>query len=120
MRSLIEDNCKRTLQCLLLCKSNEISSLRGRVHQGTLLHAAVGYNKLTMTKMLLRTGIDVNVKNHSGKTALRNASLYGFNSIITHLLSHNANPLIKSDDEFNSLDVAKCKKHHESVEILNK
>jgi ankyrin repeat protein len=56
----------------------------------TLLHSATATCYPQIVKMLIKKGIDINVKNNEGHTALAMAERYGFRRIIDILKENNA------------------------------
>lgn len=75
----------------------------------TLLHLAVWNNKPTVVRALLEldeqkkveSGLDVNARNHQGKTPLINAAEQGLAEIAKLLMDHGADPWIRSSDNYN-------------------
>ena len=64
----------------------------------TYIHLSVIYNNISLTKSLIKKGINLNVKNNKGNTCLHLAYLYNNNEIIRLLIENGADQNIKNYD----------------------
>ena len=83
----------------------------------SLLEAAENGN-IEMVRQLLDDGVDVNIQNRNGDTALIKSSLKGHTDIIKLLLNHGADPNIKTAYGCNALIWASEKGHTDIVDLL--
>lgn len=74
----------------------------------TLFHIAVAQNDLTLLKRISTLGIDVNVKNKDGLTALHRAAMISKNdAVLKYLLSLGADKSIKTEFDETAYDLAR-------------
>ena len=71
-----------------------------------------------LVKQLVAKGVDVNVTNEEGETAIIVAAQHGYSATIEFLLSHGANVNAKDNDGDTALDVAKYYDCEDTVELL--
>ncbi len=86
---------------------------------GSLLHEAVGANMYSMTKLLLKKGIDHNIVSDVGTTAIFHANTV---EMLELLINNNAGNLEDIDEDGNTLlhNAAGLKPNFELVEYLSK
>ena len=86
----------------------------------TPLQSAVAGNHIDLTKMLLKSGANPNVREGGGFTPLHAAAKNGNGEIIQLLIFAGADLQIRSDDGKLPLDLAIEKGHSQAAEILKK
>lgn len=82
------------------------------------IHAALSNDNSTISKMLIESGADVNVKQHGGFTPLHFAAQHGNIDMIIILLELGANVAALSDTGESAADLAAKKGFREIAEIL--
>lgn len=73
---------------------------------------------LSMVKLLIEYGANVNAAQHGGWTPLHQAASHGFEQTVRLLLNAGANPDIKSEDGRTARDMAEENGHRQVVELL--
>lgn len=86
----------------------------------TALFNAIEKHRPRMVSALLRTGINVNVRNVAGITPLMAAADLGSDDIVRVLLEHGADPGIKDMDGETAYDLAARKGHNLVMALLGK
>ena len=66
----------------------------------TYIHLSVIYNNISLTKSLIKKGINLNVKNNKGNTCLHLAYLYNNNEIIRLLIENGADQKLDRECPF--------------------
>lgn len=85
-----------------------------------MLHVASKSGHLSMVKLLLENGANVNIQDESGNTALHYASANGKKDIVKHLLENQADASIVNAKEQKAIDYSNIKGFNEITELLLK
>ena len=90
MEGLIKNDDFRRVDSLLASeKKNQIIKMRGGwFGDRTLLHVSVQYDKLEMTKRMVKAGVDVNCRDCRGDTCAHIASRSGSVTCVTYVCRH--------------------------------
>ena len=93
LHEAVVEGDEQKVKCLLESKSYKIND-RNVIHNGrTMLHEAVFYGHLSVTKLLLQHKSDPNCRTYIGKeTPLHFAVIKDERNIAYELLNHGANP----------------------------
>ncbi|XP_038177801.1 ankyrin repeat domain-containing protein 31 isoform X9 [Arvicola amphibius] len=95
------------------------AGIRKRNAKGeSLLHVASRGGDLSLVKVLIASGADVNIKDNTGWTPLHEASSEGFNDVIVELLKAGANINCENVDGMLPLHGAAVGNHLKTAEIL--
>jgi ankyrin repeat protein len=84
----------------------------------TLLHVAVGQNRVDMVRFLLDRGAQVEARTDSGFTALHMAAKNGNSAIITLLLDHHARINAQNTQHRTPLDLARAQGHLDAARLI--
>lgn len=84
------------------------------------LHSATAGRHLTIVRLLLEHGADVNARQNSGFVPLHNAAQNGQTAMIELLLAHGADPSVAADDGRTAADFARENGHAAVVEQLER
>ncbi|MEZ4871902.1 MAG: ankyrin repeat domain-containing protein [Bdellovibrionales bacterium] len=76
------------------------------LHVANFVYAAE-QGEIATVERYLNMGMDPNAQDHNKDTALMGASLNGHRKIVKLLLEHQANPLIKNESGYSSIDFAR-------------
>ena len=77
-------------------------------------------NELDRVRDLLKQGVDVNVKDRNGKTALMEATRHGHADVVRLLLDKGSDVNAKDNEGRSPLDLATAGDYTEIVELLQK
>jgi ankyrin repeat protein len=86
----------------------------------SLLHVAAKSGHLSMLKMLLEKGANVNIQDESGNTALHYSAANGKKDAVKFLLEKSADPLVVNVKEQKAIDYSNIKGFNEITELLLK
>jgi len=94
--------------------------LNGSVHaeQSSLLHEASAKGEIEHLKKLLAEGSEINLQDHSGKTALHYAAENGHGGTVTVLLENGADATVKDINGLTAYDYALRNGHKGTASIL--
>lgn len=84
----------------------------------TFLHLIIPKNKIESVKFLIKNGIDVNVKDNFGLTALMLACKHGFSDIVNELLKTDVNLDIKTNNDNTAIEFAVYNKYFKIYQQL--
>lgn len=80
--------------------------LSANVDGDSLLHLACDNHQEEIVKYLILKNIEINTKNSIGETPLHISVFRGYSRISSHLISHGADPYIKTNDNRSVFDYA--------------
>jgi ankyrin repeat protein len=117
------------LMSLLISKRADVNAVLhnpvGFADLDTPLHVAVSYlsvsdeeTRIKMIELLLKSGANVNAKNHFNETPLCEAAFLSGPNVVKELLAKGADPSIRNTDGKSPLDMAKEFKKTENVKVL--
>jgi ankyrin repeat protein len=85
-----------------------------------MLHVAAKSGHLSMLKLLIEKGANVNIQDESGNTALHYAAANGKKDAVKFLLEKSADPTIVNIKEQKAIDYSNIKGFNEITELLLK
>lgn len=117
------------MMSLLISKRADVNAVLhnpvGFADLDTPLHVAVSYlsvsddeTRIKMIELLLKSGANVNAKNHFNETPLFEAAFLSGPNIVKELLAKGADPSIRNTDGKSPLDMAKEFKKTENIKVL--
>ncbi|VDO00917.1 unnamed protein product [Rodentolepis nana] len=83
-----------------------------------LLHLPIYYANLTILKILLDSGLNTNVRDREGYTALMIAAKYGLFDFVHTLMYAGADPELYREGSMNALSLAASNEHYSIVHYL--
>lgn len=84
----------------------------------SLLHVAAKNGHLSMLKLLLERGANINIQDESGNTALHYAASNGKKDVVKYLLDQHADVAIINTKEQKAIDYASIKGFNEIAALL--
>jgi ankyrin repeat protein len=84
----------------------------------SLLHHAVKNGHLSMVKLLIERGANINIQDESGNSALHYAAANGKKDVIKYLLENNADPQLVNVKEQKAIDYSNIKGLNEITALL--
>eukprot|EP00747_Dinoflagellata_sp_TGD_P198921 gnl/TRDRNA2_/TRDRNA2_72048_c1_seq1.p1 gnl/TRDRNA2_/TRDRNA2_72048_c1~~gnl/TRDRNA2_/TRDRNA2_72048_c1_seq1.p1 ORF type:complete len:210 (+),score=29.31 gnl/TRDRNA2_/TRDRNA2_72048_c1_seq1:69-632(+) len=96
--SFVRHNRYKEMQALIQQDTGVLESVDE--HKNSLLHIACQNNNGRICKLLLQSGISVNIQNSRGNTPLHYCHLYGFEQLADYLIANGADDSVPNSAGF--------------------
>ena len=85
-----------------------------------IFFSTIYYSNIEYLTILINGGLDINIKDKYGNTALIIASYYGYKKCVKTLLYAKADPNIRNNKDISALDLAMEKGYTDIVKLLRR
>ncbi|KAM7535279.1 hypothetical protein Aperf_G00000103305 [Anoplocephala perfoliata] len=85
-----------------------------------LLHLPIYYNNVEILEYLLNQGLNINIRDDNGYTALMLAAKYGQTELVEKLLTYGADVNLTRDEDMTALALAVSNQHFEIAEMIGR